>query len=458
MNTIRPESNPAPPDRPAASPWPPRRIVVGLWLAALLTLLFWAAFHAFGAVVLALAVWFLAEALPGERERRAVRGLLFLLAAVWIVHTARWVVYPLLGGVLVALLLAPAADWLEARRVRRSVAVGLVLVPGALFVVLTLVLLVPAIIRQVQLVIEKLPFAYDYAMQHSGTVLRLLGRPAPEPAAPIAALADSLGTAVEATHRAAGADSAGAATAPGADLLRQLLGHTRELLGAALGKISDVGRGIGKVGLYLSFFFLTPVVAYHLMVDREWFRDVALRWLPSSWHPRVARVSRVIGTSLQTYLRGQFLVAGAEAVLFTIVFAVAGLPQPVALGVIAAILSLLPVLGFWIMAILVLLNGVTGPSPGATLLRAGIGIAVINVIEGQFLVPKIQGSGLKLHPLMVLLGVLFFGALFGFVGVILAVPAMSVIREILPDVEGHWRRSRAPATSPDQIDCPPGEE
>jgi predicted PurR-regulated permease PerM len=236
--------------------------------------------------------------------------------------------------------------------------------------------------------------------------------------------------------------------------MAQLTTHAESLLRAAFGGISGIGKGLGRAAQYLGLFLLTPVVAYHLLVGREPFCAAALRWMPARWHGQARRVVGDIGSSLQIYLRGQFLVAGLEAILFSIVFAVAGLPQPVALGVIAGLLSLVPMLGFWLTVVLVLLNAVTGPAPGPTLLKAGIGIALINLIEGQVLVPRIQGTGLGLHPLAVLLGVLLFGTIFGFAGVLLAIPAMGVIRATVPRIEEAWLQSRVYRGGDRQTDSP----
>jgi predicted PurR-regulated permease PerM len=428
----------------------------GLWLAVFLALLGWAVLRSLGPVAIALGAWFLAAALPGARERRAVRSLLILLGTLWIVHAARWVVYPLLAGMLAALLFAPAVGWLESKRVRRPLAALLVLLPIGLLVALATGILVPAITRQGQLLLQKLPDAYAYLTEHGRALLHLFGQDTAVAPVPVPAVVDSLALAVPNSTGmpVAVVPVTEAIGSAGGDWLNQLVTHAESLLRAAIGGVSGVGRGLGRAAQYASLFFLTPIVAYHLLVGRERFRVAALRWMPVRWHAHTLRVAGDIGSSLQVYLRGQFLVAGIEAILFSAAFAMAGLPQPVALGVIAALLSLVPVLGFWVTVVLVVLNAVTGPTPGATLLKAGVGILLISLLEGQILVPRIQGSGLGLHPLAVLLGVLLFGTLFGFVGVLFAVPAMGVIRVALPRIEEAWLRSRSYRGVDDQTDSP----
>jgi predicted PurR-regulated permease PerM len=443
---------------PPASGQLPSRIAgmqVGLWLAVFLALLGWTTLHSLGPLAIALGVWLLAGALPGARERHTARSLIVLFGTLWIVHTARWVVYPLLAGMLIALLVAPVVAWLEAKRVRRPLAAILVLLPFGLLVGALIAILVPLVTRQGQLLLEKLPAAYAFVTGHLQPLARFLGEGSREAAAPPTALVDSL----RLSFPGAGGDSSAAfpaAAGPtGVDWLKQATSHGEALLRAAFGGISGVGRGLGRLAQYVALAFLTPVVAYHLLADRAQFRDLALRWLPDRWHDQTLRTVRDIGASLQVYLRGQFLVAAVEAILFSVVFAVARLPQPVALGVLAGLLSLVPVLGFWLTVVLVVLNAVTGPGAGAALLKAGIGIALVNTFEGQVLVPRIQGSGLGLHPLAVLLGVLFFGTLFGMVGVLLAVPAMGVLRATLPRIEEAWRRNSTYRGHDPQTGAPP---
>jgi predicted PurR-regulated permease PerM len=200
--------------------------------------------------------------------------------------------------------------------------------------------------------------------------------------------------------------------------------------------------GLGKALQWAAALLLIPVTAYYLLVDWNRMGRGILNWLPPRHHDRARRISSEIQNALTIYVRGQAKVAGIEAVLFSIAFSIAGLEQPIALGVLGGILSLVPVLGFWLTALLVVLASLTGPEPWGTLLKAAIGLVLINVLEGQVLVPKIQGRGLGLHPLAVLLGVLLFGTLFGVVGVLLATPTMAVIKALLPEIRESWRRSR----------------
>lgn len=402
-------------------------LALALLAAVTAALVLWTSERLLGSFVLFASAWVTALALPPGPASRAFRAVLAVVLLLWILHEARWVVYPLVAGTLTAYAAAPAVQWLEGRRLRRPAAAALALLPFAALAILALVLLIPALIHQLQLLTAKLPSAYASL---EGSLSRWQQRFPLEAVAPPAALDSAV------------ADST--AALPGAppetsSLAGQLFRQTETLLRTALGGLVGVGRGLGRATQVLGLIFLTPVVAYHLLVDWEALGDAVLRWWPERWHSWTHRVTSELKGSLLIYLRGQALVAGIEAILFALVFWIAGFPQPIALGFLAGLFSLVPILGFWLTLLLAVLNAVTGPALWPALIKAGSGLLVINVLEGQLLVPRIQGSGLGLHPLAVLLGVLLFGTLFGFVGILLAVPVLGVLRAIFPELLAAWR-------------------
>ena len=427
-----------------------------LALGASLALLLWTAQRTLGAAVLFVASWILGSALPAGPARRAARALLIAVLVLWILHQARWGGYPLVAGLLTAFVLAPTVAGLTRRGFRRPLAIALCLLPIGLLAGLALVLLIPALARQIEFIISRLPAMYAYVSDHLDALREVAGPVAPfveRTAAP-----DRIGVAAGMDSLAAGMDSLAASggAGDGTSLIGQLVGQAENLLRAALGRLSDLGRGIGRAAQWLGLLLLTPIVAWHLLADQERLRGTLMDWVPARWQSLVERLSQDLQSALRVYVRGQVLVALVEAVLFSIVFAIAGLPQPIALGLLAGLFSLIPIVGFGLTIVLVALNTLTGPAPWASLIKAAIGLTVINVLEGQFLVPRIQGTGLGIHPLAVLLGVLLFGTLFGFAGMLLAVPAMGVLRGLLPAFLEAWRASSS--YRGDEVCSDPGEE
>ncbi len=391
-----------------------RLTVLVLSLASAVALLLWVAQRELGAPALLAAAVVLWWPLRASRAGRAVRTLLLLLAILWIVHEARWIVYALLGGVLLAYILGPLVDWLERHRIRRPIAALAALLPIAIIAGVALVLLIPALIQEIQRVIQRLPEIYDLVASKVGPALarfqRGPGGPTPAPTA--------------------------------RPLFEQLAGHAESVLRTALGSIGTVSKGLGRAAQIVLVLVLIPVTAFYMLIDWTALREGALRWMPERWHPVSVRLTGDLQTALRVYVRGQGTIALIEVVLFGIAFSIAGMDQAIAVAVLGGIFSLIPVVGFWATALLVVLTSLTGSDPWSTLLKAAIGLVVINILEGQVLTPRIQGSGLGLPPLVVLLGVLVGGTLFGFLGVILAVPVLAVIKTALPDILTAWHGSR----------------
>lgn len=447
-------------------------------LTVAVALVLWTTTRLFGPVALWISAWLVWLPFRRHPEARALRNLLWFFLAIWILHQARWVVYPLVGGILLAYILTPPVERLEARRVKRPLAAAISLLPIGIVTVLAVFLLVPALIDQVSALVAKIPAAYELVERHARPLLDRTGvSPRPELGLPAWTAADSLpvgfvptDSAAQATGRMVWVDSLAGdsvsvplAAAPGTGLpawIQQLTGNAEALLGKAVGSISGVGKGVGKVLQWVGVLFLTPIVAFYLLMDWRSIGRGLLSWTPPAWHPMARRLSENLKLSLSVYLRGQLLVAAVEAVLFSVLFRIAGLSDPIALGVLCGLFSLIPILGFAGTVVLVFLSAVTGPHVLSSLVRAGIGLAVINILEGQVIVPKIQGAGFGLHPLVVLMGVLFFGALFGFMGVLLAVPAMAVLKGFLPDLRAAWesRVLQTAAGSPQTGDNRPGED
>src|SRR6185312_2310234 len=148
---------------------------------------------------------------------------------------------------------------------------------------------------------------------------------------------------------------------------------------------------------------LIPVVAFYLL--RDWDRLVAAidRLLPRSIQPTIAHLARESDAVLGAFVRGQLLVMLALGVYYGGTLSlVAGLSVGVLIGMIAGLLSFVPYLGF-----------ITG---------FGAVFIVGQLLEGYVLVPKLVGEKIGLHPVAVIFAVLAGGELFGFIGVLLALP------------------------------------
>lgn len=333
-----------------------------------------------------------------------------LLAIVAVICFVLWLLAPVLMPFAIAAMLAylgdPLADRLERLGLGRTLAVSIVFIVLLLLTVGALLLLIPLISRQVDNLVENLP--------RYGTWVR-------DTAVPWVQAKLHLDPHTFDAERLMAA-------------MREHIGS----IGAVLGKLSRSGVG---VIMWLTNLVLIPVVAFYLL--RDWDRLVA--WidsmLPRSVEPTVAHLARQSDAILGAFVRGQLLVMLALGVFYGGGLAAVGLSVGPLIGMIAGLLSFVPYLGFIIGFGAAVIAVLVQYGDWAHLLMV-CGVFVIGqLLEGYVLVPKLVGDKIGLHPVAVIFAVLAGGYLFGFLGVLLALPAASVILVLLRYLSERYRMS-----------------
>lgn len=337
--------------------------------------------------------------MTAERQLRFwLIGLALFLIALYLL---RGVLLPFVAGVAVAYLLDPVCDRLERAGCSRLIATcivtgGFVAVAAAL-----LVLIVPLIQGQIVDLVNRLP-----------DVLAAVQR-----------WAAPLWVTFEEKFGAGQIDE-----------LRQglsgQLGNIFRWVGGALQQILTSGLALFNI---LSLVFITPIVAFYLL--RDWDRLVAGldSWLPRRHAPVIREQARLIDQTLAGYARGQATVCLILGTFYATALSLAGLDFGLAVGLITGVLSFIPFVGTitgFVASMGLAIAQFTGLPGGTDWLSIGLvaGIFVIGqVVEGNFLTPKLVGDRIGLHPVWVIFALLAGGALFGFVGVLLGLPAAAVV-------------------------------
>jgi predicted PurR-regulated permease PerM len=325
-----------------------------------------------------------------------------------------WLLAPVLMPFAVAAMLAylgdPLADRLERMGLSRNWAATLVFVVLLLAFVGVLLLLVPLIARQIENLIDNLPRYGEWARDTAWPWLQAK---------------------LHLDPRMFDSDR----------LLAAIKAHIASIGGVAtvvIGKVSRSGLGIV---LWLTNLVLIPVVAFYLL--RDWDRLVAKidGMLPRSIQPTIAHLARESDAVLGAFVRGQLLVMLALGIFYGAGLSLVGLSVGLLIGIVAGLLSFVPYLGFIIGF---------GAAVIAVLVQYGdwmhllivCGVFVVGqLLEGYVLVPKLVGDKIGLHPVAVIFAVLAGGSLFGFLGVLLALPAASVIMVLLRYLLERYRLS-----------------
>jgi len=175
------------------------------------------------------------------------------------------------------------------------------------------------------------------------------------------------------------------------------------------------------------YVFLVPVVLFYLLADWPFYMQRMMALVPPRLRPGVASFTHDCDVVLGQYLRGQLLVMLLMAAFYSVGLALFGFDLAVPVGVFTGLAIFVPYVGFGIGMILALTAGAlqfTGwYGPIAVFVVYGIG----QIVEGLFLTPKMVGQRIGMSTLTVIFALFAFGHLFGFVGVLVALPASALI-------------------------------
>ncbi|WP_374371585.1 AI-2E family transporter [Dongia sp.] len=329
------------------------------------------------------------------RMRRWPSYLAALLIFLILVYLLRTVLLPFVAGMGVAYFLDPVCDKLEKWGCSRILATALVTIAFALMIILAFLIIVPVLIEQLSLFIRDLPGLVERAHQRLLPLYAQFQLRFDLPAL------DDLGT-----------------------LLRNRLGGVLGFFGEALQGVVSGGAAIANL---LSLLFITPVVTFYIL--RDWDLLVARvdTLLPRDHAETIREQMRAIDTTMAGFIRGQASVCLVLGAYYAGGLMLVGLPFGLVIGMVAGLLTFIPYVGsltgFIISMAVALASFDTwhGTAIVAAIFVSG------QVMEGNFLTPKLVGDRVGLHPVWIIFALLAGGALFGFVGLLLAVPVAAAI-------------------------------
>lgn len=337
-----------------------------------------------------------------------------MLAITAVILYLLWLLAPVLMPFAVAGMFAylgdPLADRLERLGMGRTVAVSVVFFVLLLVTVGALLLLIPLISRQVENLVQSLPHYVDWVRTTALPWLQAKLRLDPNAFDTDRLIAE----------------------------LKDHLGSLGGVVSTVLGKVTRSGLGVIA---WMTNLVLIPVVAFYLL--RDWDRLVAWvdNMLPRSIEPTIAHLARESDLVLGAFVRGQLLVMLALGIFYGAGLSLLGLSVGPLIGMVAGLLSFVPYLGFIVgfgsalIAVLVQYGDWTHVSLVVVVFVIG------QLLEGYVLVPRLVGEKIGLHPVAVIFAVLAGGYLFGFLGILLALPAASVILVVLRYLSQRYRHS-----------------
>jgi predicted PurR-regulated permease PerM len=186
---------------------------------------------------------------------------------------------------------------------------------------------------------------------------------------------------------------------------------------------------------------LIPFFLYYILVDFSAWREALEDFIPPRFRDPFERLFDEVGRILQAYVRGQLLIAMLMGVLYAIGFMLLQVPAGAGVAILAGFLNTIPYVGT-VFGIVLATSFTVAAGAGFWRVGGVIGVIVaVQMFEGYFLTPRILGGRVSLHPMAVFLGMLIGGKLFGFLGIILAVPTIAVAKVFLMFLRELYKQS-----------------
>ena len=227
-----------------------------------------------------------------------------------------------------------------------------------------------------------------------------------------------------------------------------------ELAKGALPKIWNVVSQSFSLITGVVTIFMVMVYILFILNDYETLANGWVRLIPEKYRERVVNLTHDVEVSMSNYFRGQSLIALCVGILFSIGFLIIDFPMAIGFGLFVGLLNIVPYLQITSIVPMVFLALVKAANTGENfwwiLIAAGIVMLVVQVIQETILIPRIMNKAIGLHPAVILLSLSIWGSLLGLVGMIIALPATSLIlsyyRQFLRNQEAA-EKSQADVTS-----------
>lgn len=194
--------------------------------------------------------------------------------------------------------------------------------------------------------------------------------------------------------------------------------------------------GARLFGWFLNLI-LIPVVTFYLLRDWDEILRHLYNLLPERTRGRLPPLAQEIDATLAGFLRGQLSVMLALAVVYSAGLALVGLDLAVPIGLLAGLISFIPYLGFFVGILVAGVAALLQFQDGVHLLWVGAVFMAGQVLESLVLTPRLVGGRIGLHPVVVIFAVMAGGQLFGFFGILLAVPAAAVLMVWMRHLRGN---------------------
>lgn len=352
--------------------------------------------------------------------------VLGLLLLGWLLYLLSPILMPFAAGALLAYLGNPLVNRLMQLGLKRTWAVGLSFFSLVFSLTVALVLVLPLLWQQIVYLESRLP-----------RVLRWFNREG------IPWIEKHLHVQIDRLDM---------------DLIGEWLSSYWVEAGSAAGNVlTQVAKSSMDILALGGMLALIPVVTFYLLLDWDDLLERVRNLIPRNLEPRISLMARECDDVLAAFLRGQLMVMVALGVVYAVGLQIVGLKLALMIGLLAGLGSIIPYFGFAIGIFSATAAALVQFGSFQAVLMVWMVFAIGQAIEGWILQPYLVGDKIGLHPVAVIFAIMAGGQLFGFVGMLLALPAAAVIMVLLRHAHERYQQSRLYQAAPHQAP-PSGSE
>jgi predicted PurR-regulated permease PerM len=325
--------------------------------------------------------------------------LTILLLILYFIFHYFSILVPFIIGMGIAYLLAPLVGFLENKKVPRVIAILIFLLPIIAIFPLLVFLILAGLINEIQGLTEKIPYAVQQIQIFSGNVINRF---------------IELGIEIDPNI-----------------IANTISKYLTNIISGLFATIGQIGKGIGSLIIIIYNLVFIPLSAYLFLADREQISDWFGNLFPSDNRKKLEGFIDKLSFSLARFFRGTLLLSLLVGIIVGFALWILGIKYYVLLGLIAAICNFIPNVGYVISFIPAILIGILSPDPLVNIIKIVAVYVGEQLLENFYLGPVIIGKSSNLHPVVVMVALILGGAVFGFWGVVLIIPAIIFIREFL---------------------------
>lgn len=386
----------------------------------LLGLFLWRVLPVLSPLVLFLVLAYMLWPLFGTDTYKRLMLPLGLLTFLWVLHVAGDVIAPFALAFVLAYVADPLVDWWSNRGIGRTWGALAVLLLALIMVALAAALIGPLVAAQGAQFLTDLPRIMNELRAWYNAQVMALAR------SQLPILRDvPFERALDVESRDVG----------------QFLLDEIQRLNPSWEAAMGLGRGLQTGLTILGYVVLTPVLTFYLLRDFPSIGRGLSQILPPARREGTLSFLRRYDQLLGEYLRGQLLVATFVGIATALGFWIVGFPNAILLGVIAGIFNIVPYLGLIVSLVPAALIALLTPPLWLSALKVAGVFFVVQSLDSYFFSPKIVGDRVGLHPVWVMFAIIGFASVFGFVGLLIAIPLAVLIKLVIENTVATYKDS-----------------